>query len=156
MQHVQIQRSDNSRVTDILSKAYSVTLPADEDSVVNEIYPEKVDRLGFPLAELQQVEWEVENGVYGPNTLLKVVEHGTSTCDECGGTGWTDEHSDVICDGCGMVMNEVPSIVPYDPESGRCNGGSRQGGRYVMFNDAGKQALNQNTVNHRSEEPDVQ
>lgn len=156
MEHKEISRADNSIVTDVLSKAFSVTLPADEDSVVNEIYPEKVDRLGFPLAELQQVEWETYPGVFGPNTLMKRVEHSTSTCSECGGEGWKDELGDVICNGCGLVLNSSPQIIAYDPENGRCNGGSRQGGRYVMFNDAGKQALNQTTLNHGGDEPDVQ
>lgn len=140
------------KVTEILSEAYSTTLPADADSTFEPIDPERVDRLGYPLAELQMVEWETYGGTFGPSTLLKEVEYSTSECGECGGEGWKDEHGDVICRDCGMVLNATPEIIPYDPETGRCSGGSRMGGRYVMFNDVGKQAINQNTV----DEPDVQ
>lgn len=144
------------KVTNVLSEAYSTTLPADAESTFEPIDPERVDRMGYPLAELQMIEWETYGGVYGPSTLLKEVEHSTSECDECGGEGWKDEHGDVICRDCGMVLNASPEMIPYDPGSGRCNGSSGMQGGYVFFNDAGKQALNQNTVNKGADEPDVQ
>ena len=146
-------RADNSTVVEILSKAYSVTLPADADAVPEPIYPEKVDRLGFPLAELQEVMWETYPGLHGTKTLLKKVEYTTTMCDECGGEGWIDYHGDTICDDCGMVLSRTPMMVP---EGGDHNGGPTAGiSNYVFFNDgSGKAALNQNTFS--GDEPDVQ
>lgn len=149
-------RADNSRVTKILSEAYSVTLPADEDSVPEKIDPEKVERLGYPLAELQQVMWETHPGVYGPSTLLKEVEHSTSTCDECGGEGWYDHRGDVICEDCGMMLNSTPMMVPEDGFNDRTGGPTAGSGSYVFFNDgSGKQALNPHATN-AADEPNVQ
>lgn len=155
MPTAQKTRADNSRVVEVLSEAVSVTLPADEESVPEPIYPEKVDRLGFPLAELQKVMWEQYKGVYGSQTLLKKVEYTTSSCGECGGEGWIDDHGDTICDDCGMVMNSTPMMVADNDEASHTGGPTAGSANYVFFNDgSGKQALNQNTFSKT--EPDVQ
>jgi len=155
MPTAQKTRADNSRVVEVLSEAVSVTLPADEESVPEPIYPEKVDRLGFPLAELQKVMWEKYKGVYGSQTLLKKVEYTTSTCGECGGEGWIDDHGDTIWDDCGMVMNSTPMMVADTDQASHTGGPTGGSANYVFFNDgSGKQALNQNTFSET--EPDVQ
>ncbi|WP_143421016.1 hypothetical protein [Halorubrum halodurans] len=141
-------------MTNVLSEAYSVTLPADEDTLPESIYPEKVDRLGYPLAELQKVMWETYPGVFGPSTLLKEVDYSTSACDECEGEGWYDERGDVICDDCGMMLNSTPMLVADGDFDERTSGPTAGSGSYVFFNDgSGKQAINQNSV---SPEPNVQ
>lgn len=149
-----ISRADSFKVVEILSEAQSTTLPEDAESVYDPIYPEKVSRLGYPLAELQKVVWETYKGVYGSSTLLKEVEYSTATCNECGGTGWKDEHGDTVCDGCGLVMNETPMIVPEDDFSNR-TGDHGDSGYYVHFSDNSGPALNQN-VSDTNSEPDVQ
>lgn len=156
MRHRNHTRADSARVTNILSDAYAVTLPTDEDTEPEPINPEKVEKMGFPLAWLQQVMWESYPGLNGPNTLLKEVEYSTSECDECGGEGWKDFHGDTICDDCGMVLNSTPELVPRDYDTGdRAGGPTGSGGHYVYFNAGGKPALNDN-VNSYSDEPDVQ
>jgi hypothetical protein len=149
-------RADTTAVLNILSEAEAVTLPADEDSVPQPITPEKVADMEYPLAWLQEVYWEKYKGAYGPNTLLKEVEHSTMECDECGGEGWYDDHGDVICDDCGMVLSHKPMMVPEDGFNGRCGDSTGMQGRYVFFNDgAGKQSLNPHRTN-ASDEPNVQ
>ncbi|WP_229112797.1 DUF2318 domain-containing protein [Halapricum desulfuricans] len=149
-------RADKSEVTEILSTAEAVTLPRKEDSVPVSITPEKVEKMDFPLAWLQEVEWEVYPGYYGPHTLLKQVEHGTSTCDECGGEGWYDHHGDIICNTCGMVLNRTPLIVPEDEFNDRAGDPSGNGGHYTFFNPGVVPALNTNMTNGADSEPDVQ
>jgi len=146
-------RADQTEVTNILSEAFSVTLPADADSRWEPIYPEKVDRLGFPLAELQRVEWETYPGVFGPSTLLKEVEYSTSECDECGGEGWHDHRGDVICEDCGMMLNSTPMIVPEDGFQDRIGDPTSGSESYVFFSDgSGKPPLNGNMTHGAPEE----
>lgn len=149
-------RASSCKVTEVLSEAISATLPLDEDSVWGEMYPEKVDRLGYPLAELQKVEWEVYKGVYGANTLLKEVEATEQDCGECGGEGWYDEKGDVICNCCGLLLNSTPMMIPEDNFNSRTGGPTAGSAHNVFFNDGtGSPAMNQNTTN-AGDEPDVQ
>lgn len=137
-------RADTCKVVEILSEAFSITRPVEADDIPEPIYPERVERLGTPLAELQEVYWEVENGLNGPNTLLKRVEYSTQTCPECDGEGWTDEYGDVICEDCGLMLNETPMIAPEDGFIGRTSTPSS------------KPALNDTKFSGATSEPNVQ
>lgn len=51
---------------------------------------------------------------------VKKVEHYTVTCNECdNGVGYYDEKGDIICDSCGMVLNERPTAIPDGFKDGR-------------------------------------
>lgn len=50
-------------------------------------------------------------GVYGPQTMMKEVEHSTTHCPECGAIGRYDERGDIVCDGsCGIVISAQPDM----------------------------------------------
>lgn len=149
-------RADTTQVVQVLSNAEAVTLPAKEkDKRPKEITPADVEQMNYPLAWLQEVMWECYDGAYGPNTLLKDVEHSTMLCDECGGEGWYDERGDVICDDCGMVLTDDPMMVPEDGFTGRTSAVSGSS-RFVNFDATSNPALNNNTTNGATAEPDAQ
>jgi hypothetical protein len=78
-----------------------------------------------PLCIIDEWEWELYNGLYGPNTLLKEVFHFTMACPECGTEGRTDDNGQVVCDddACAVVISgDKPSILPEDSFDGRCGG----------------------------------
>jgi hypothetical protein len=139
-----ITRADQTRVTNVLSSAVSRTMPCEEDDPFEDLTPEKVEDMGFPLAWLQDVQWETYNGVYGPRTLLKEVETGTETCPECDGEGWKDQHGDTLCRECGLVLNHTPEVVAQDSYDWMRGGNTEVGSYGVFFNDGtgGKVALN--------------
>lgn len=120
-------RADYEAVTAVLSSSYSRTQPCTEDVEFTPISPHRADDMGTPLAFLQEVVWETYNGLNGPNTLLKEVEYGTTTCvqEECDGEGWKDSHGDTICEECGAVLNRTPMLLPerYDGAEGYGDGG---------------------------------
>jgi len=113
-----ISRADQHRVTNILSEASSRTIPCEEDEPFVPLTIEKVEKMGFPLAELQEVVWEVYNGLNGTRTLLKETEIDTASCPECEGedegVGWADQYGDTLCRTCGLVLNDTPKLVPED------------------------------------------
>lgn len=61
---------------------------------------------------------EQANGIV-KNGVLKEVKRYTMTCDDCGGDGYYDRHGDVICENCGMVINDKPVAVRGGREQGR-------------------------------------
>ena len=152
-----IVRADSFEVTNILSEAYAVTLPARADEIPYLITPEMVDEMDTKTALLQKVMWEVYPGLTGTHTLLKEVEYSTAECDECGGEGWKDHHGDVVCQECGMVLSERPMTIPRRFSEGDHSGGDTAGySNFTMFNDgSGAPALNTEMMGH-TDEPDVQ
>ena len=152
-----IVRADSFEVTNILSEAYAVTLPARADEIPYLITPEMVDEMDTKTAILQKVMWETEPGLAGSSCLLKEVEYSTAECDECGGEGWKDHRGDVVCQGCGMVLSERPMMVPEQFKDTHHSGGDTGGDAYfTTFNSGGSApALNTEMMDHTAE-PDVQ
>ena len=125
MTHAKLNcRADTEEVTEILSNAEAVTMPVRADDVPHPISPERVEKMGFPLAWIQEVRWETYPGLHGPQTLLKRVEYDTTTCPECDTIGRFDDHGDVICDNdeCGCVLSKAPMLLPEDGFADRISG----------------------------------
>lgn len=60
-------------------------------------------------------------------TIVKDVEHYTMSCDECGGDGYYDQRGDVICEGCGMMLNHKPSVLDTEFSDGDNGVGKSRG-----------------------------
>lgn len=140
-------RADVSSVESIRSKAFSRPTTADEDEEFTRILPHQTERMGKTTALLQDVEWEVYEGTYGPHTLLKEVKHETMACPDCEAKGVYDERGDIVCSNeCGRILNDSPLMLPEDHFNGRTEGAPSGNG---------KQALRDAKASH-SEEPTVQ
>ncbi|WP_200531580.1 MULTISPECIES: hypothetical protein [unclassified Halorubrum] len=88
-----------------------------------------------PLCDIDECEWEMYPGLYGPNTLLKEVFHYTMGCPECGSPGWHDSRGEVVCedDECGVVISgDAPMMLPEDHFDGRCGGDGGTGIPAIM------------------------
>lgn len=142
-------RADVSRVTEILSKPASRPTTAEADEPYTAISPKQTDRMGKVTALLQEVVWETYDGVYGPSTLLKRVEHDTMTCPDCDVPGRYDENGDVVCENkCGRILSDKPLMLPEDSFNQRVNGAP-------SGSHGGKPGLNPSNATGPNE-PDVQ
>ena len=88
-----------------------------------------------PMCDIDEWEWEMYPGLYGPQTLVKEVFHFTMGCPECGTEGRYDDHGQVICDdeSCGVVISgDKPMLLPEDSFNGRCGGDGGTGVPAIM------------------------
>lgn len=142
-------RADVSRVEEILSKAASRPTTAEADEPYTPISPHQTERMGKETALLQEVVWETYNGSYGPQTLLKRVEHDTMECPDCEVPGRYDNNGDVVCENeCGRILSDKPLLLPEDSFNERVSGAPSGSG-------VGKPGLNP-ANDTGPNEPDVQ
>lgn len=141
-------RADVSRVVSVRSRAASRPTTAESHESYTPIKPHQTKRMGKTTALLQEVVWETYEGTYGPNTLLKEVEHETMCCPDCEAPGRYDERGEVVCENkCGRIISDTPLMVPEDSFNDRVNGGPS--------GDTPKPALNPSNQSAAAE-PDVQ
>jgi hypothetical protein len=66
-----------------------------------------------------EVETVDTGGGFVKNGVLKEVERYTITCPDCDGDGYYDRRGDIVCEDCGVVINDQPVAVRGGFDQGR-------------------------------------